>query len=202
MLRVTLDTNCLLDLESENERTTALKDLVARHQAREIELRIPAISASERQRRGIYLDNFKAFEERLARLGLAALPHILPICYLGVGFWDHCLLAGEELTALERKIHEILHPGIEFEYEVYRTERGLPADAEVDRKWRNAKCDVQVMWSHIWHKGDLLVSNDENFMKVSKRPRLIELGAGEILRPLDAASYLCSADLCSRDDKG
>jgi hypothetical protein len=190
VFQVTLDTNCLLDLETENERTPAVRRLIARHRSGEIELRIPAISASERQREGKYLPNFSAFEARLRRLGLDGVPHLLPLCYFGIGFLNHCLLAGEELITLERRIHDILHPNIQFVYGEYLVARQLPSTTPLDGKWRNAKCDVQVMWSHIWHKGTVLVTNDRNFRKATKRPQLVGLGAGEIIEPLAANPYL------------
>ncbi len=38
-------------------------------------------------------------------------------------------------------------------------------------------------------KADVFVTNDKNFLKQSKRPRLAELGARVILTPADAAAY-------------
>jgi hypothetical protein len=58
------------------------------------------------------------------------------------------------------------------------------------RPWRNAKCDVQALWSHIYHKRSCFVTRDENFFKVSKLPALIDLGAGSIMRPAEAAALV------------
>ena len=59
-----------------------------------------------------------------------------------------------------------------------------------ERKWRNAKCDVQVMWSRIHHAGDTLVTNDANFVNATKLPRLVALEAGAVVRTCDAAAHL------------
>jgi hypothetical protein len=191
MHRVTLDTNCLIDLEQENERSETVRDLIARHARSSIELRIPAIAASERQQGGTYFQNFSEFTARLERLGLNGIPILPPMLYLGVAFLGQALLAGEPMIDLERQIHEILHPEIVFDYIGYCASRGIDPNAKpLDRKWLNAKCDVQIVWSHIHHGGGTLVTNDENFIKSTKLPRLMLLGAGAIVRTAEASSHL------------
>src|SRR5207245_11565393 len=61
---------------------------------------------------------------------------------------------------------------------------------EPDPKWRNAKCDTQALWSHVYHKRDVFVTRDANFLKKTKLPGLAALGAGQILVPRDAAVLL------------
>src|SRR5262249_22162446 len=148
MRAVTLDTNCILDFEYPTSNTVYIADLLARHERGEIELRLPAISASERQPGGGLLENFSAFKKRVEAAGLGAVRIIPPICYWGVTFWDFCLLADEAMRELERKIHAALYPNIEFEYANFCRARSIdPSAMPVDRKWRNAKCDVLVAWS-------------------------------------------------------
>ncbi len=77
MLRVTLDTNCLYDLEEATLHAGPIRDLIARSERGEIELLVPAISASERQRGGSLVQTF-------ARL-------VQPLCCWGITFWDFCL---------------------------------------------------------------------------------------------------------------
>ncbi len=191
MHKVTLDTNCLIDLEEGNERATALRHLIARHENKRIELRIPAIAASERQQGGTYFQNFSEFTARLDRLGLNGIPILPPMLYLGVAFFGQALLAGGPMIDLERQIHEILHPEMVFDYIGYCARRGIDPNANpLDRKWLNAKCDVQIVWSHIYHGGGTLVTNDENFLKSTKLSRLIGLGAGAIVRTAGASAHL------------
>jgi len=54
--------------------------------------------------------------------------------------------------------------------------------------WRNRKCDVQAIWSHIHHKRDVFVTSDCNFHKADKKAALIALGAGRIEHPEGALS--------------
>jgi hypothetical protein len=191
MHKVTLDTNCLIDLEAGNERATAVRDLIARHENKRIELRIPAIAASERQQGGTYFENFSEFTTRLGSLGLAGIPILPPMLYLGVAFLGQALLVGGLMGDLEREIHTILHPEMIFDYIGYCASRGIDPNAKpLDRKWLNAKCDVQIVWSHTYHGGETLVTNDENFLKSTKLPRLIALGAGAIVRTAEAPAHL------------
>ena len=108
-----------------------------------------------------------------------------------MAFPDWCYPTGGESTAFERKIHKILFPTIDFDNRDYRT-RVLndPTSDTGDPKWRNAKCDVLVLWSHIRFNGDMFVTSDKNFYKQSKKEQLIALGAGNILRPHEAVSTI------------
>lgn len=58
-------------------------------------------------------------------------------------------------------------------------------DSPQGRKWLNRICDVHGMWCHIYHGNDVFLTTDSNFMKETKRPQLIALGAGSICHPQD-----------------
>ena len=78
-----------------------------------------------------------------------------------MAFLDWCVLSGKQMQELELKIHEVLFPNIEFEYREYCRKRGLDySSSNIDRHWRNAKCDVLTLWCHIWYGGDILVTSD------------------------------------------
>jgi hypothetical protein len=64
--------------------------------------------------------------------------------------------------------------------------------AALDHQWRNAKCDVLSIWSHIHYRRHVFVTSDGNFHKETKKPRLLALGAGRIEQPADAALLLIS----------
>jgi len=188
---VTLDTNCLIDLSENRPDAAAIRVLIDRHTRKQIELRLPAISASEKQLEGTYLDNFHRFKQRVEVLGLGQARLLKPIGYYDVTYWDYCLSPDDRMTELERRIHDILHPRIEYKYRDYCVARSLNPDAEpIEHKWRNAKCDVLVAWSHIHYGGHLLVTRDYNFHKAAKLQALVGLGAGKIVFPTDAPARL------------
>lgn len=194
MPNITLDINCIIDLEQGNARAAHLKRLLQMHNDEKINLRVVAISASERKPNGTYLSNLIEFRDRIAPLGLAELEILPTICYIGLSFVGHCLIGGDASSELERKIQSILFPTIEVEYSTFCEKQGVDRDnPEARRKWRNSKCDVLALWSHIWHNGDIFITSDKNFHKKTKKVKLISLGAGRILRPREAVRFLTKA---------
>jgi len=197
MLNVTLDMNCIVDLEEGKPTAPYIEKMIQMHKDRIINLRVVAISASERKPDGTYASNFNEFKERIASLGLIDVEILAPIKYWDITFWDYSLWSGQKLEELERKIHEILFPKIEFEFSDYCKKHGLNHnDGKAWRSWVNKKCDVLALWSHIWNGGGIFVTKDRNFHKKTKKPRLIALGAGEILTPAKAIDRI---KLCARD---
>ena len=182
-MRVTLDRNGLLNLKNGTGEIEGLRRLRELHLKGSIKLCIPAIGASERQRDGTTLDNYSKFEAFLASLGLKDYEELMPMLYLDVCYWDHGLLTEPDMERLEREIQEILFPNVEFRYEAYAAKLDQAVTPPLHRKWLNAKCDVQAMWSHIYHGSDVFVTEDGNFHKVTKKPRLVKLGAGQICTP-------------------
>lgn len=177
MINVTLDTNTIIDLEEKRPAAPYIRALIDMHEDQVINLRVVAISASERKPDGKYASNFDEFKQKIAAVGLEHAEVLKPIAYWDITFWDRCLWAGDQMMDLERKIHEILFPQIEF-------------DGETDQRWRNAKCDVLALWSHIWHGSGIFVTSDTDFHQETKKPALLALGAGDILKPRDAVAAL------------
>ena len=191
MLTFTLDTNCLIAVEDLRPERGAIERLVAAHRARRADVGLVAISASERQRDGAVIENFSSFQERVTRLGLGELELLAPMMYWDVTFWDFSLWSDDEAERLERKIHEILFPGIEFEWAAYAKTRALDPNSPMsEKRWRNAKCDVQAFWSHAFRKRDVFVSSDKNFHAATKKPMLLALAGGRIEYPEGASALV------------
>jgi hypothetical protein len=183
-MRFTLDTNCIIDVEDERPNAPFVCELVALHGVNGTNIAVSSIGASERQQTGGYAKNFSEFKAKLAASGFGALELLPPLGYWDLCFWDHCVWADENDT-LEREIHNILFPGIEFLWPDYAKTRGLPVDSQ-DKNWRNAKCDVLGLWCHIKHGGGVFVTSDANFHAETKIETLQALGAGTIAYPKDA----------------
>ncbi len=193
VLNVTLDNNCIIDLEQNNARASHLKKLIKMHCDGKINLRVVAISASERKPNLSYVSNLNEFKHRLDAIGLGNVEILPTVLYLGVGFLGYSLLGGGELDELERKVQRILFPTIAIEFCDFCKERGYKLDDnKAWSRWVNAKCDVLGLWSHIWFKGDIFITTDKDFHKKSVKPRLIELGTGKILRPDEGVNLLVS----------
>ena len=60
------------------------------------------------------------------------------MCYLDMTFYDYCLVGDNNMINLEQQIHQILFPTIPFSF-------SKCSDNKMEQKWKNAKCDVQLI---------------------------------------------------------
>jgi hypothetical protein len=200
MPNVTLDSNCIIDLEQNRPAVTYINELSQMHREGKIHLRVVAISASERKPDGTFASNFNEFKERVDSIGLADVQILKPIAYQGIAFCNYCVQGVGSLGKLEKEIQQALIPEIEIEYTDFCKKRRLnPSNKKNWGKWVNKKCDVLAMCSHIWNGGGIFVTNDGDFHKKPVKSRLIALGAGKILRPAETVELLVDS-LCERED--
>lgn len=142
MLTFSLDTNCIIAIDENRAEAASVRALADAHAMGTADVRLVAISASERQKMGDQHEKFAEFQERMAFLGLGHLPLLLPMLYPPITYWGECLWADEQMALLERKLHEVLFPGIPHLWKDHCQERGIePELITVDSKWKNAKCD-------------------------------------------------------------
>ena len=186
----TLDTNCIIAVDEQRAEANAIRTLAHAHASGTARVAIVAISASERQRNSRRIKNFTEFQTRITSLGLGHLEILLPMGYWDITFWDQMLWVGDEMEQLEKRIHDVLFPEIEFSFLEFCQARGMDKDQIGSAVWRNAKCDVQALWSHIHHCREFFVTSDRNFHTAMKKPSLIALGANEIVYPAEAASLI------------
>lgn len=183
----TLDTNCLLAISEQRDEAAHIRALVQAHRDGHASVAIDAISASERQQNGKMLDNFSEFTERLGLLDLADLPLLLPMCYWDVMYWDACVEPTLEQAELEVRIQSILFPTIPCAWSEYcQRYRQDPENSLLDKKWKNAKCDVQAFWCHAVNGQSVFVTADKNFHRATKKSKLLALAPGSIVFPHEA----------------
>lgn len=189
---VTLDNNCIIDLEQNRKDAPQIRRLIQMHHSKDISLRVVAVSASElKQDKQTHPKNFGEFKQRIKSAGLGDAEILPTLARWDLSFWDQCVWSGRWLEELEKKIQTVLFSEDEVEYgdfcQKYHYDEG--AQEKLD-EWIRRKCDVLTLWSHIWYNGDIFVTRDENFFRQTKKSRLIELGAGRILRPTEAVEML------------
>ncbi len=183
-MKITLDNNCLISLDNNDKDSPAIRQIIGLHKNGTAQVFIPAIAASENQQGGKLHATFQEFEQFLKKIGCYDCYLLNPLLYLDMAYWDHAVFGPSEL---EEPIHKILFPKIPFKYAEYCRLCGInPNSGAIDKKWRNVKCDVLAMWCHIHYGNDVFITNDSNFHKATKKPRLIALGAKEILKPREA----------------
>jgi hypothetical protein len=193
MLTFTLDTNCVIAVDEKRAEIEEIRELASAHSQERANVALVAMSASEKQKGGGYLNSFNSFERKVKELDLDHLGLVYPMCYNDISFSDACLVSDGPMAALEYEIHQVLFPNIEFDYFDFCASRGFQPGFDFSGesvKWRNAKCDVQALWSHINAKRDVFVTSDGDFHKASRKPNLIALGAGRIEYPKAAATLL------------
>jgi hypothetical protein len=191
MLTFTLDTNCLIAVEQQRlSEAPAVEQLVRRHRAGEVVVRLVATTAAENQLDGTMASNFSYFQQRMRGLGLDDLEILRPVCCLDLSYSDWCVI-GHDTTAQEvEQLHTILFPTAQFSYqEAVPYDLDDQARAAAERKWRNRQLDVLILHTHIQARGDVFVTSDANYRKLGKAARLAALGARTVLAPADAAIY-------------
>ena len=189
-MTLTLDTNCLIDLEENRPGADTVRAL-AQSTSAAVRLGVVAISASENQPGGGGAPTFAAFQEKLARIGLTSAEILKPMGVWGLTYWDWCVYADDEMGDLAIGIHRVLFPTSEYDYAEYCAAGGVAVDEErIDPRWRNRRCDVLALWSHTYYRRSVFVTRDSNFLGPAKRETLESMGAGKICSPEDALSAI------------
>ncbi|OCP17362.1 MULTISPECIES: hypothetical protein [unclassified Ensifer] len=190
ILRFTLDTNCLIDIDEARPAGGDVLALVDAARRGAADVAILASSASEQQPGGAHLDSFAAFQARMIDLGLGDIALLKPIAKYGLSFWDFALIGDEASVERERQIFEALFPGTPSDWPTYASANGLDPEDLFSRpawKWRNRLCDVQAIWSHLNDERDFFVTRDKNFRRLN---RTVEFAHAISVTPAEAVALL------------
>jgi len=193
---LTLDNMCIIDLEQNleqnREHAPQIRKLVQMHRNKAISLRVVATSASELKPNNTHPQHFDEFKQRMALIGLGDVEILPTLGRFNFSFFDYCVFFGNRwLDQLEEEIQAVLFGEDETEFGDFCRKHGYDKrNKEAWNKWINRKCDVLTLWSHIYFNGDVFVTNDNNFYKQTKKPRLVKLGSGRILAPSEAVKML------------
>ncbi len=179
--QVTLETNSIISLEQGRPQAPFIKELITLHEAGTIALRVVGISASERQKDGKIAPNYAQFKQLLERVGLGDAKVLCPPAYFGITYFDASFFGTRAGIILETEIHRILWPNLPFHFQQFERSADKSNPAWM-WKWKNPKCDTLALWSHIWYGGGIFVSDDDVFHQQTKKPALLDLAGGDIVR--------------------
>lgn len=194
---LTLDTNCLIALESGELLAKAVAAMHELHVAGQLRLAVVAVIASENGRRGD--GAVEVLKQGLSARGWGSVEVLAPASTWGLTYWDHGRLIDAAEDAILRHMWEILFPGISQDYTKYCRQRGLAIDEQnLDPKWVNRMCDVLTIGAHLAYGRDTFVTLDENFHKPAKRAGLAEIGVRDIARPDEVVGRF----VCAGGDRG
>ena len=174
-MKITLDHNCIINLVNKTNIGLKLNSILAEDV---YECFVVNIGASELREKGVRPDNYIRFEELLEFAGIEHLQRLNPMMILDVTFWDRSVFSDDAMIKLAKEIDDVLFGNAQ---KIDITEVGL--DSSLGQKWMNRLCDVHSMWCHIFYRNDIFLTTDGNFMKKTKLPGLISLGAGNIYHP-------------------
>ena len=182
-MNVTFDTNCIIALENNEPAADDLRRIVRSAAEQKLKLRVVAISASERPRRGETSTGFSGFERRIANVGLKeGVTEILSAPAIwNVTHWNHSKWMTKADSAKMRQIHGILFPTHSFEQ--------LSGDSR--GKWLNRAADTSALWTHLHHGGGAFVTADSDFH--TKKASIEQQLGTSILTPREAAAQFCGS---------
>ena len=187
-MKLTLDWNCVIEVEEDRPQAAFVTDLISSHRKGQFEVALLAAYASENSKSRRFPGNASIFVERVSALGWQDLPLVRMPGVIGLSYWDFCYMVGDvekferDMDALwraiapkiPRKLAEHLPPGIEVTDDAIHSQ-------ELSN-WRNTWCDVISAYSHIQEGRDIFVTNNtKDFQRNSDE--LSELGMKHISTP-------------------
>ena len=173
VLRYTLDTNCLIDIEDDRPAAIHIKRILRAAKDGSVDVAMVASSASERQKDNTFLTNFQHFEQRRKSLGFGHLPLLYPLLRWDIGFWENALWSSDTAAARENLIYQILFPNSPIEWPDYAAQKAVQSDdvnSRAYRRWRNQILDAQAYWAHDFNDRDVFVTSDRRFRKLEESP--------------------------------
>ena len=194
-MKLTLDWNCVIEVEEHRRQATFVIDLVGRHRSGEFEVALLAASASENTKSKLFPGNAKLFKDRVAHLGWNDLPIVPMPAVWGLSYWDFCFYTDATfepkfdalwtaiVPTVPRKASDHLQMGQSLDVDSLQS--------EALAKWRNTWCDVMSAFSHIHAARDIFVTNNTSDFQ-RNMPKLSPLGMQNICIPEDARRLISS----------
>ena len=194
-MKLTLDWNCVIEVEEQRSQAFAVMDLIDRHRKGQFEVALLAASASENNKSRRFPGNAKIFNERVAALGWSDLPLVLMPGIYGLSYFDYCFYVGdgEKFKGDMAKLWLAIAPNVKSDPSCHLPAGVTLTDEAIQSKdlakWRNTWCDVISAYSHIHAKRDAFVTrNTSDFQKNSEA--LGKLGMKHIFEPADVLEGL------------
>jgi len=187
MKTFTLHASCLTALDAETPEAEALRKLLAAQATGKAHLAIAALSVQDHPE----ITKHAQFSAYLDEKAFGGIEILRPMAYFDVSLADWNILSTPEQEDLEREIHAILFPNVQFFWRDFRFAHGIAEKSPpFTCPWRQCKADVQAIWTHIEAERDVFVTADSNFHTDKKKQTLTALGARSIAYPEEAAAML------------
>lgn len=192
-MKLTLDWNCVIEVEEDRPQAAFVRDLIDRHWKGQFEVALLAASASENSRSKRFPGNATMFVERVSALGWKDLPLVPMPAVIGLSYWGFCYYVKDsekfrrDMDALWRAIapnvpqkpSDHLPPGMTLSDGTIQSEHLW--------KWRNTWCDVISAYSHVHERRDIFVTNNTRDFQ-NNLEKLSALGMRHIATPMQTIS--------------
>lgn len=194
-MKLTLDWNCVIEVEQLGPQSSCVLQLVEAHRAGTCEVALLAASASENSRSKRFPGYAGIFQERVSALGWTDLPIVRMPGVMGLSYWGffYYVEDGEKYEQEVEALWKAIAPNVARDWREYLPAEKEPSDDAIQSeelsKWRNTWCDVISAYSHIHEGRDIFVTNNtSDFQRNAKR--LAELGMKHICAPKETLALL------------
>lgn len=194
-MKLTLDWNCVIEVEENRPQAGNVNELIACHRRREVEVALLAASASENTKSMRFPGNAGVFKQRVERLGWSDLPLVKMPGVFGLSYYDYCFMVGDgvafqrDMDALWQVIAPKVPRNAEDNLRDGQAWDDKAIQSEALAKWRNSWCDVISAYSHIHEGRDVFVTNNtRDFQNNAKE--LASLGMQHISTPAETLDLI------------
>lgn len=192
-MKLTLDWNCVIEVEENRPQASTVRDLISRHRKGRFEVALLAASASENSKSKRFPGNATLFVKRVSALGWSDLPLVLMPGVIGLSYLEFCFYVGdaEQFQKDMDALWQVIAPNVP-KRPVDHLPEGIPLSDDTIQseylwKWRNTWCDVVSAYSHIYAGRDIFVTNNTRDFQ-NNAEKLSSLGMRCITSPTEAFS--------------
>lgn len=196
MPSLTLDTNCLVDVDEDRPAQGDVLSLIEAARRGEADLAMLASSASERQPGGRHFDRLADFKKRMTAIGVGDITLLRPIARHCLSFQGFGIMSEEVAVCRERLIFTTLFPTTPPRWSDFAAMSGLDQKdlrSAVAWKWRNCLGAAQAFWAHEHAKRNVFVTSDGAFSRLRNKTDFADavvMTPGQAVLSLAAGSSL------------
>lgn len=194
-MKLTLDWNCVIEVEENRSQADHVRDLIDRHRKGQFEVALLAASASENSKSKRFPGNATLFVQRVSAIGWQDLPLVpMPAVY-GLSYLDFCYLVqdGDEFERNMDELWQVIAPRVLRKPSDHLPPGMVLSDDAIQSehlwKWRNTWCDVVSAYSHIHQRRDIFVTNNTRDFQ-SNFEGLSNLGMRHIATPSETLALV------------
>jgi len=194
-MKLTLDWNCVIEVEEDRPQAIYVTDLIKFHRLGRFEVALLAASASENTKSKRFPGNANVFKQRISTLGWQDLPIVPMPGIVGLSYIDFCYIVGdrEKFERDRDALWRVIAPSVPRKPSDHLSDGKQLSDGAIQSeelsKWRNTWCDVISAFSHIHEGRDVFVTNNTKDFQ-NNASELAKLGMKHIATPAETLAVV------------